>query len=116
VLAVVEACVRRILADNHFHTIAEQSTCMEEELRAAVTRDLSGCGVFIRCARFQRIEHEDPHSRMACAMKATCASIVAAAKDTAGRLDVPVETALLALSQNVQPVVNVDQTRTEGGD
>jgi regulator of protease activity HflC (stomatin/prohibitin superfamily) len=116
VLAVVEACVRRILADNHFHTIAEQSRSMEEELRGMVTEDLEGCGVLIRIARFQKIEHEDPHSRMACAMKATCASVIAAAKDTASKLNVPVETALLALSQNVQPVVNVDQPRIEGGD
>ncbi len=116
VLAVVEACVRRILADNHFQTIAEQSRSMEEELCGMVMDDLKGCGVFIRTARFQKIEHEDPHSRMACAMKATCASITAAAKATADKLNVPVETALLALSQNVQPVVNVDQTRNEGGD
>jgi regulator of protease activity HflC (stomatin/prohibitin superfamily) len=116
VLAIVEACVRRILANNEFQTIAEQSSSMEEELRGMVMDDLKGCGVSIRCARFQKIEHEDPYSRMACAMKATCKSIAAAAKATASELNVPVETALLALSQNVQPIVNVDQPKNEGGD
>lgn len=115
VVAVVEACVRRILSDNEFQTIAEQSQTMEEELRGTVTDDLKGCGVNIRCARFQRIEHEDPHSRMSCAMKASCAGIVSAAKFAANELGVPVDTALLALSQNVQPIVNVEKIKIEGG-
>lgn len=115
VLAVVEACVRRILSDNEFQTIAEQSRVMEEELQSMVEDDLHGCGVRIRSARFQKIEHEDAHSRMACAMKATCTGIVTAAKLAAAELDVPVEMALLALSQNVQPVVDTGRLDDEGG-
>lgn len=115
VVATVEACVRRILSDNEFQTIAAESQTMEEELLDLVTQDLQGCGVRVRAARFQRIEHEDAHSRMACAMKATCASVVAAAKSTAEELNVPVETALLALSQNVQPIVNVEKSERKGG-
>ena len=115
VVAVVEACVRRILSDNEFQTIAEESQTMEEELLALVEQDLQGCGVCVRAARFQRIEHEDAHSRMACAMKATCASIAAAAKAAADELKVPVETTLLALSQNVQPIVDVERFENKGG-
>ncbi|MHC4510421.1 MAG: SPFH domain-containing protein [Planctomycetota bacterium] len=115
-LAVVEACVLRILSSNEFRTIAEESPTMEEELLDLVKRDLEGCGVRVRKARFQKIEHEDSHSRMACAMKATCASIVAAAQSAADELKVPVETTLLALSQNVQPVVDVEKPNGRGGE
>jgi regulator of protease activity HflC (stomatin/prohibitin superfamily) len=115
VVAVVEACVRHILSDNEFQTVAEQSRATEEELCSSVRGELEGCGVHIRRARFQKIEHEDPHSRMACAMKASCAGIVEAAKSAASKLGVPVDTALLALSQNIQPVVNVEKLEVEGG-
>ncbi len=105
--AVAEASLRTSISTHTFDEVATSSGEIEEEMRKQIVDATKGCGIRLKNVRFQNIRHEDPHTRMMQSIPAIAESLTRAAQEVAKNLNVSDQVALMSLSQNIQPVIEM---------
>ena len=108
-MAIAEASLRSALSSHPFKDLVSNSSEIEKEIRKQIAESTKGCGIRLKHVRFQNIKHEDPYAQMICSVPASVPSLIQASKDVSKELGVNPSAALLALSQNVQPVTSLRQ-------